>query len=77
MLTGLILSVLSFLYAIYAIYAKFYDERVVEGWTSVLVAVLFIGGMQLIMIGIIGEYLGKLFIQSKGRQAYIIKEMII
>lgn len=73
-LTGLTISGLSFIYALYAIYAKFFNNDVVEGWTSVLVAVLFIGGIQLIMIGIIGEYLGKLFIQNKGRQQYIIKE---
>lgn len=72
--TGLTISFLAFLYALYAIYAKFFRNDVVEGWTSVLVAVLFIGGIQLIMIGIIGEYLGKLFMQNKGRPQYIIRE---
>lgn len=73
-ITGMVISGLSFLYAMYAIYARFFNNDVVEGWTSVLVAVLFIGGIQLIVIGIIGEYLGKLFVQNKGRPQYIIKE---
>lgn len=71
---GLIISFLSFLYGVYAVYARFYRNDVVEGWTSVMVAVLFIGGIQLVMIGIIGEYLGKMFIQNKGRRPYIIAE---
>ncbi len=73
-ITGMTISFLSFLYAMYAIYARFFNNDVVEGWTSVLVAVLFIGGIQLIVLGIIGEYLGNLFVQSKGRPQYIIKE---
>lgn len=74
---GLIISGLSFLYGLYALYARFFGNDVVEGWTSVMVAVLFIGGIQLVMIGIIGEYLGKMFLQHKGRQSYIIKEKVI
>lgn len=74
---GLIISGLSFLYGLYALYARFFNNDVVEGWTSVMVAVLFIGGIQLVMIGIIGEYLGKMFLQHKGRQPYIIKEKVL
>lgn len=74
---GLIISAGAFLYALYAIYAKLFLGDVVEGWTSVLVAVLFIGGIQLVMMGIIGEYLGKLFLQSKGRPSYIIRDCVL
>ena len=49
----------------------------VEGWTSVFFMVTFIGGIQLIILGIIGEYLGNLFIESKKRPNYIISERSI
>lgn len=73
-LLGGFISFLAFLYALYAIYLRLFTTEAVPGWTSVLVAVLFIGGMQLIVIGIIGEYLGKLFMQQKNRPPYILKE---
>jgi dolichol-phosphate mannosyltransferase len=44
------------------------------GWTSVIVSVLFVGGINLLMLGIIGEYLGKLFIENKQRPNYLIAE---
>ena len=71
---GYIIASLSFLYGIYAIITKLFTNNNISGWTSILVAVLFIGGIQLIMIGILGEYLGKLFIESKKRPNYIIKD---
>lgn len=54
--------------------APYFQIKNVEGWTSVIVSVLFIGGIQLIMIGIIGEYLGKMFIENKRRPNYIVSE---
>jgi len=71
---GLIIAVISFTYGIYAIYLKLFTEKAISGWTSVLVSVLFLSGIQLITFGIMGEYIGKLFIESKGRPSYIIKE---
>ncbi|MCW7493187.1 glycosyltransferase family 2 protein [Leptospira sp. 2 VSF19] len=71
---GMVLSFFSGVYTIYAIVIYFSSDSVVSGWASVLTSVLFIGGMQLIILGIIGEYLGKLFIQSKGRPNYLISE---
>ena len=62
------------MYALYAIYVKIFTNNTVEGWTSVLVGVLFIGGIQLIMIGILGGYIGRLFMESKKRPNYIVKE---
>jgi dolichol-phosphate mannosyltransferase len=71
---GAVISLLAFLYACYAILIHLLTDRTIEGWTSVLVSVLFLGGIQLLMIGILGMYLGKLFVASKSRPAYIIKE---
>lgn len=71
---GYIIATLAFLYGIYAIIIKLFTNNTISGWTSVLTVVLFIGGIQLIMIGILGEYIGKLFIEAKKRPNYIIKE---
>lgn len=71
---GLIISFCSFLYTIYALVAKYYLKVTIQGWTSILVSVLFLGGVQLIFLGLIGEYLGKMFIETKNRPSYVIKE---
>lgn len=69
---GGIIAGLAFLYGIYALYMYLFTEATLPGWTSTTASVLFIGGIQLIMIGIIGIYLGKLFIENKKRPNYII-----
>ena len=73
-LAGIIVSAGAFLYALYALYVLVFTSRAVAGWASVLISVLFIGGIQLLVLGIIGEYLGRLFIQSKQRPAYLVRE---
>ncbi|MBK5286117.1 MAG: glycosyltransferase, partial [Bacteroidia bacterium] len=61
------------LYAVYAVIENL-RGKTVEGWTSILVSVLIIGGVQLISIGIIGEYLARVFSEAKDRPLYFIKE---
>jgi dolichol-phosphate mannosyltransferase len=71
---GAIISLLAFIYAIYAIYVYLETNAAVPGWTSVLVSILFIGGLQLLILGIIGEYLGRTLLQAKQRPDYVIRE---
>jgi polyisoprenyl-phosphate glycosyltransferase len=73
-LIGISIAFLSLIYGIYALYIKFFTDNSIEGWTSVFFMVAFIGGVQLIMIGILGEYIGNIFLESKKRPHYIIKE---
>ena len=73
-LLGLIISVFSGMYGFYAIFLYFFTDRVISGWTSVITSVLFIGGIQLLSLGIVAEYVGKIFIEYKGRPDYIVKE---
>lgn len=70
---GMAFSILSVCYIPYIIYA-FYNGTEVRGWASVLITVVFFGGLNLMILGIIGVYLSKLFSQSKNRPHYIIKE---
>jgi dolichol-phosphate mannosyltransferase len=70
---GLTFSFLSVMYIPYIIYA-FYNNTSVQGWASVIATVAFFGGLNLMILGIIGIYLSKLFSQSKSRPHYIIKE---
>ncbi len=70
---GLFISFLAFLYGVYALIIKIFTNQAIPGWTSILVLIAFLGGVQLIMIGILGEYLGRLFLESKNRPCYIIK----
>ncbi|NDE03559.1 MAG: glycosyltransferase [Flavobacteriia bacterium] len=70
---GLFFAFLAFVYGCYAIYIAVFTNAAITGWTSLIASVLFIGGIQMILIGIVGIYLGKLFVQSKQRPNYIIK----
>lgn len=70
---GFAFSLLSLLYLPYALISK-YMGHVISGWASIIVTIAFFGGLQLMILGIIGTYLGKLFMQSKQRPHYIIKE---
>jgi len=71
---GSVIAVLSFSYGLYAVYTHLFTDRAVTGWTSMIISILFIGGINLLMLGIIGEYLGKLFIENKRRPNYLISE---
>ena len=71
---GLFAASLGFFYGIYAIYGFIIGGVNLTGWTSLITAVIFLGGVQLMTLGIIGEYIGKLFMQMKGRPNYIVKK---
>ena len=51
-------------------------QGIVTGWTSTVVAVLFLGGVQLLAIGILGEYIGRIYEEVKGRPLYLVRDMV-
>jgi dolichol-phosphate mannosyltransferase len=63
------------IYTIYALYIKLVKHEAVVGWTSIIIAVLFVGGIQLLCLGIIGEYIGILYDEIKNRPLYLISEI--
>jgi dolichol-phosphate mannosyltransferase len=74
-IAGLIVSGISFLLILYALYSHFFlGLDTPKGWTSLMISVLFIGGIQLLSIGIIGEYISRLISNTRQRPLYVIEE---
>lgn len=73
---GLVVAAISFIYAAYALYVRLVLDIAVEGWTSLLMGVLFLGGVQLISIGVLGAYIARIFRQVKNRPLYIVQEKV-
>lgn len=71
---GLTTSVASILYLVFVVVQKLFFGIDVPGYATIVVLVLLLGGMQLFCLGILGEYVSKIFIQSKNRPIYILKE---
>ncbi len=68
-------SALAFLYLLTVFIQKLMGYTI-EGWATIMVAVLFLGGVQLLSLGIIGEYIGRIFNESKSRPLYIVDEVL-
>jgi dolichol-phosphate mannosyltransferase len=73
---GFAASGLAFIGIIYALFMRLFTEIWVTGWTLLFIAILFIGGIQLICLGIIGEYVGRSYHESKRRPLYLTMERL-
>lgn len=73
-ISGILVSLISFVMIIYVLMAKYLWHQTITGWTSIMVTVLFLGGIQLLSIGIIGEYISRINDNVKQRQLYVIKK---
>lgn len=74
LILGFVLSGVSFLLGIAAIVAKLSDFFVIPGWASILVAVSFLSGVQLIVLGTVGEYVARIYDEVKQRPLYLVRE---
>jgi polyisoprenyl-phosphate glycosyltransferase len=72
---GFTISALAFLYAIVLAIRKIFHDVDVPGYTSLMVVLLFLGGIQLITLGILGEYMGRVYNEVKGRPLYVVREL--
>jgi dolichol-phosphate mannosyltransferase len=74
---GLAVSALGLLYAAFVVLARVLGAyQQIPGWTTVVVAVLVLGGVQLMMLGLVGEYMGRVYDEIKGRPSYLVDELI-
>jgi dolichol-phosphate mannosyltransferase len=74
---GLVVSFFSFIGILYAVgMYVFFPQITVPGWTLMMTAILFIGGIQMVMLGVLGEYIGRIYSEVQGRPLYIIDEVI-
>ncbi|MGC9330642.1 MAG: glycosyltransferase [Bacteroidales bacterium] len=71
---GFLFSIVSFVMIIWALYQRLVAHSFVQGWTSLIISVLLLGGIQLITIGIIGEYISRIGSNVRRRPKYIIKD---
>ena len=75
LLVGCLISMAAFAFGIFALIA-YYKGNTVPGWASLIIAVMFLGGTQLLAIGLLGEYIASLFTETKGRPRYLIDRKI-
>lgn len=73
---GAFVSIAGFLYGIYTVIKKLVNPNVVIGFSSLMSAIVFIGGMVMLMLGIIGEYIGRIYISLNNSPQYVIRECI-
>lgn len=75
-LVGFMVSLFSFFLGIYFILQKLIFKFPIPGWTSLIVTFLFFNGFQIFLIGIVGEYIGRMFIEIKDRPLYLVEEIV-
>ena len=76
---GLVVSILALIYVVKVLiwhFCGWVDEETPRGWTTTIIAILFLGGVQLVTIGILGEYIGRIYEEVKRRPLYVFKAKI-
>ena len=71
---GGLIFLISMIYGLYYLNLKIFTDKLLPGWASTVIPIYFIGGIQLLCIGIIGEYIGKIYKETKGRPKYLIEK---
>ena len=69
---GVLSGIISFFLFLHVLFVKYVENDAVPGWATILACVLFFGGVQLFILGIMGEYIGRIFEETKGRPLYMI-----
>lgn len=73
---GFVSVILSLAILIYSLISKIFEKDIARGWTSIMCALTFFGGVQMLSLGVIGEYIARIYDESKGRPLYIIKDKV-
>ena len=72
---GFIFGILA-LFVLFYVFASYFMHHTTRGWTSLAAIILIIGSVQMIIIGLMGEYLGRLYVESKNRPLFVIQEVV-
>ena len=75
-MSGVLFACAGFVYAVYTIVKKFINPAVPMGFSSLMSAVLLIGGMLMIMLGLIGEYIGRMYICMNNAPQFVVRDLI-
>jgi dolichol-phosphate mannosyltransferase len=73
---GLLSVLISFCFIVWALYAHFIAKDTIQGWTSIIIIISFLGGIQLFTIGILGEYIGRIYDESRRRPLYFVSRKV-
>lgn len=73
---GFFISSISFVYLLIVLYQRLFTDSTTVGWSSIVAINLFFNGIILILLGVIGEYIGRIYEESKGRPLYIVKDIV-
>ena len=73
---GLVVSLGTFVVTLWALYAWLFTDKAIPGWTSTVVPIYFLGGIQLLSLGVIGEYLAKIYMETKHRPRYLVEGLV-
>jgi polyisoprenyl-phosphate glycosyltransferase len=73
---GMLISLFSFGLALWALVAKLAHAAVVPGWASIVIPLYLLGGVQLISLGVIGQYVAKVYSEAKGRPRFIVEKTL-
>lgn len=72
---GILICIISDLAIIYCL-VRHFTNNTVSGWTSLVMSIWFLGGLQLIAIGMVGQYIGKIYLETKARPKFIIEQVL-
>lgn len=73
-IAGIFSSFVAVIVSLWVLYIKFFTDKFIPGWASILLPILIVGGLQLFAIGIIGEYIGRLYVEVKQRPLFLVRE---
>jgi undecaprenyl-phosphate 4-deoxy-4-formamido-L-arabinose transferase len=74
-LVGAICSIVGFIYGLIIVLVRLFDVTPISGWSSLMAAILFIGGMNMLMLGMVGEYLGRAYLCINNNPQYVVREV--
>jgi dolichol-phosphate mannosyltransferase len=75
-LTGFVTALLSIFGIFYSLFVKLFTNTTVKGWTMLFIGQLFLGGIQMLSLGVLGEYIGRIYTESKQRPLYLARQVL-